>query len=169
MEGRPATVADGRVLELLEGYLKQGVMDGLELWEPEKGTPQGAVVSPLMANIYLNKIDHEMSKMGYEMVRYADDFVIMCSSEEEAKNALMEVKAKIEERGLTLHPEKTRIVDMTIRGGFDFLGYHFECNTRWPRKKSMEKLKDKIRYKTKRTSGKSMECIIKDVNPTSAL
>jgi RNA-directed DNA polymerase len=76
----------------------------------------------------------------------------------------MEVKAKIEERGLTLHPEKTRIVDVTIRGGFDFLGYHFERNTRWPRKKSMEKLKDKIRYKTKRIAGKSMECIIKDVN-----
>lgn len=73
MEEVEEHVADGRVLRLIEGYLKQGVMDGLDLWEPEKGTPQGAVISPLLANIYLNKIDHAMSGSGYEMVRYADD------------------------------------------------------------------------------------------------
>ena len=66
-------VADGRVLELIEGYLKQGVIDGLDQWEPEKGTPQGAVISPLLANIYLNRTDHDMSSAGYEMLRYADD------------------------------------------------------------------------------------------------
>jgi len=115
-------VADGRVLELIEGYLKQGVIEGLEHWEPEKGTPQGAVISPLLANIYLNKVDHDMSRAGHEMVRYADDFVILCSTEEEAKRALTEVKAKMEERGLALHPEKTQIIDATIKGGFDFLG-----------------------------------------------
>jgi RNA-directed DNA polymerase len=164
MEDIKEQVADGRVLELIEGYLKQGIMDGLEQWEPEKGTPQGAVISPLLANIYLNKIDYKMSAKGYEMVRYADDFVIMCSTEEEAKNALNEVKARIEERGLMIHPEKTRIVDATLRGGFDFLGYHFERNTRWPRNKSMNKLRDIIRGKTKRTSGQSMKCIIDDVN-----
>ncbi len=158
-------VADGRVLELIEGYLKQGVIDGLEQWEPEKGTPQGAVVSPLLANIYLNAIDHEMSKMGNEMIRYADDFVILCCTEEGAKKALTEVKGKIEERGLTLHPEKTRIVDATRKGGgFDFLGYHFERSTRWPRNKSMKKLKDTIRQKTMRTSGESMQCIIAGIN-----
>ncbi|MBF0569131.1 MAG: hypothetical protein HQK95_09755 [Nitrospirae bacterium] len=157
-------VADGRVLKLIEGYLKQGVMEGLDLWEPEKGTPQGAVVSPLLANIYLNKIDHAMSGFGYEMVRYADDFVILCCTEVEAKKALDEVKAQIEERGLTLHPEKTRIVDASISGGFDFLGYHFERNTRWPRNKSMNKLKDAVRRKTKRTSGQSMTYIINDLN-----
>jgi RNA-directed DNA polymerase len=155
-------VADGRVLKLIAGYLKQGVMDGLDLWEPERGTPQGAVVSPLLANIYLNKIDHAMSGLGYEMVRYADDFVIMCFSEEEAKKALAEVKVRIEERGLALHPEKTRIVD--VSRGFDFLGYHFERNTRWPRNKSMDKLKDTVRRKTKRTSGQSMAYIINDLN-----
>jgi RNA-directed DNA polymerase len=158
-------VADGRVLELIEGYLKQGVIDGLDQWEPGKGTPQGAVVSPLLANIYLNVIDHEMNKMGNEMIRYADDFVILCCTEEGAKKALTEVKGKIEERGLTLHPEKTRIVDATIKGGgFDFLGYHFERSTRWPRNKSMKKLKDTIRQKTIRTSGKSMQCIIAGIN-----
>jgi RNA-directed DNA polymerase len=164
MEDIREQVADGRILELIEGYLKQGVMDGLHLWEPEKGTPQGAVVSPLLANIYLNRIDHEMSKIGNEMVRYADDFVLLCSTEEGAKKALNIVKTKIEERGLILHPEKTRIVDASIKGGFDFLGYHFEENTRWPRNKSMKKLKDTIRQKTKRTSGESMQCIIADIN-----
>ena len=164
MEDIKEEVADGRVLELIEGYLKQGVIDGLEQWEPEKGTPQGAVISPLLANIYLNKVDHDMNRSGYEMVRYADDFVILCSTEEEAKKALTEIKAKAEERGLTLHPEKTRIVDASINGGFDFLGYHFERNTRWPRSKSMKKLKDTIRQKTKRTSGESMKYIIDDLN-----
>lgn len=164
MEDVKEQVADGRVLKLIEGYLKQGVMDGLDLWEPDKGTPQGAVISPLLANIYLNKIDHAMSSLGYEMVRYADDFVVLCFTEEEAKNALAEVKARIDGRGLTLNPEKTRIVDASIRGGFDFLGYHFERNTRWPRKKSMDKLKDTIRQKTKRTSGHSMAFIIDDIN-----
>jgi len=157
-------VADGRVLDLIEGYLKQGVIDGLDQWEPESGTPQGAVISPLLANIYLNKLDHEMKVKGYAMIRYGDDAVILCSTEEEAHKALTLMKAKIEERGLTLHPEKTRIVDATIKGGFDFLGYHFERNTRWPRNKSMKKLKDNIRQKTKRTSGESMECIIGNLN-----
>lgn len=117
-----------------------------------------------MANIYLNRADHDMSNAGYEMVGYADDFVILCSTEEEAKRALTEVKAKMEERGLTLHPEKTRTVDATQKGGFDFLGYHFERGTRWPRSKSMKKLKDSIRQKTKRTSGESMRCIIDNLN-----
>jgi len=144
-------VADGGVLELIEGYLKQGVIDGLDQWEPERGTPLGAVISPLLANIYLNKVDHEMQLKGYEMIRYADDAVILCSTEEEAIKALTLMKARIEERGLTLHPEKTRIVDASIKGGFDFLGYHFERNTRWPRNKSMKKLKDSIRQKTRRT------------------
>ena len=144
-------VADGGVLELIEGYLKQGVIDGLDQWEPERGTPLGAVISPLLANIYLNKVDHEMQLKGYEMIRYADDAVILCSTEEEAIKALTLMKARIEERGLTLHSEKTRIVDASIKGGFDFLGYHFERNTRWPRNKSMKKLKDSIRQKTRRT------------------
>jgi RNA-directed DNA polymerase len=164
MEEVEEHVADGRVLRLIEGYLKQGVINGLDLWKPEKGTPQGAVISPLLANIYLNKIDHAMSGSGYEMVRYADDFVILCFTEEEAKRALDEVKARIEDRGLTLHSEKTRIVDASIRGGFDFLGYHFERNTRWPCKKSMDKLKDTIRRKTKRTSGQSIAYIIDNLN-----
>lgn len=157
-------VADGKVLELIAGYLKQGIMDGLTEWAPDKGTPQGAVISPLLANIYLNKVDHAMRAKRYEMVRYADDFVILCRGEAEAQEALAAVKDMIEERGLTLHPEKTRIVDAAVRGGFDFLGYHFERGMRWPRKKSLAKFKDTLRQKTMRKSGVDMTTIIKDVN-----
>jgi len=157
-------IADGRVLETIEGYLKQGIMDGLKQWEAEKGTPQGAVISPLLANIYLSKIDHEMGSLGHEMVRYADDSVILCRNEEEAKRALEEMKGMLEVRGLTLHPDKTKIVDATQEGGFDFLGYHFERGMRWPRRKSMDKLKETIRHKTRRTSGESMKCIIGELN-----
>ncbi len=104
-----------------------------------------------------------MERKGYEMVRYADDSVIRCRSEEEAGRALAEMKRMLEERGLTLHPEKTRIGN-AMKEGFDFLGYHFESNKRWPRKKSMDKLKETIRTKTRRTSGESMGCIIADIN-----
>lgn len=157
-------IADGRVLETIEGYLKQWIMDGRKEWEAEKGTPQGAVISPLLANIYLSKIDHEMARLGHEMVRYADDSVILCRNEEEAKSALEEMKGMLEVRGLTLHPDKTKIVDATQEGGFDFLGYHFERGMRWPRKKSMDKIKETIRHKTRRTSGESMKCMIGELN-----
>ena len=159
-------VADGRVIELLRAYLEAGIFDGLEEWTPEEGTPQGAVISPLLANVYLHPVDLAMTAAGYEMVRYADDFVVMCRSQAEAEAALQLVRELIEERGLSLHPEKTRIVDATQRGGFDFLGYHFERSYRWPRKKSMKKLKDAIRAKTKRTNGNSLKTIIESINPT---
>ena len=164
MEEVEEQIADGKILEMIEGYLKQGIMDGLKEWEAEKGTPQGAVISPLLANIYLSKIDHEMARLGHEMVRYADDSVILCRNEEEAKRALEEMKGMLEVRGLTLHPDKTKIVDATQEGGFDFLGYHFERGMRWPRKKSMDKIKETIRHKTRRTSGESMRCMIGELN-----
>jgi len=159
-------VADGRVIELLRAYLKAGIFDGLEEWTPDEGTPQGAVISPLLANIYLHPVDIAMAAAGCEMVRYADDFVVMCRSQTEAEDALHMVRELIEERGLTLHPEKTRIVDATQRGGFDFLGYHFERGYRWPRKKSMKKLRDALRAKTKRNNGNSLTTIIESINPT---
>lgn len=167
MEHIRERVADGRVLKLLEAYLNQKVMEGMRDWTPATGTPQGAVISPLLANIYLNPLDHLMAEAGYEMIRYADDFVILCRSAEEAYAALEKVKAWTEANGLTLHPEKTHIVDVRERGiGFDFLGYHFEAGYRWPRKKSLKKLKDAIRQKTKRTNGNSMDAIIISINRT---
>ena len=167
MERVGRKIADGRVLELIDGYLKAGVMESVKEWEPsEEGTPQGAVISPLLANIYLDPLDWEMAGTGFEMVRYADDFVVLCQSKEEAHKALEKIAAFTESNGLKLHPEKTRIVDASQRGGFDFLGYHFERGKKWPRKKSMDKLKDTIRNKTRRTSGESMSTIYKELNKT---
>jgi len=160
-------VSDGAVLKLIEGYLKQEVMDGMKRWVPEGGSPQGAVISPLLSNIYLNPLDHEMAKRGREMVRYADDFVILSRSREEAEEAMVEVRAWVEQSGLRLHPDKTRIVDANTKGGFDFLGYHFERGMKWPREKSKKKFKETIREKTRRTSGDSLERIIARVNETA--
>jgi len=167
MMGRVAEkVADSRVLELVAAMLQQGEMDGLRHWTPVAGTPQGAVISPLLSNIYLDPLDHEVAGSGYEMVRYADDFVILCRSEAEARAALAKVQRWTAQAGLRLHPEKTRIVDASQRGGFDFLGYHFERGYRWPRRKSEAKLKATIRRKTRRTHGSSLRTIITTVNQT---
>ena len=157
-------IADGRVLKLMQQYLEQGVLDNMREWQPETGTPQGAVISPLLSNIYLNPLDHLLAASGIEMVRYADDFVLLCRSQDEAQQALAMVQQWTITVGLMLHPEKTRIVDATQPGGFDFLGYHFERGYKWPRQKSMQKFKDTIRAKTKRTNGQSLQVIISNVN-----
>ncbi|HQT95686.1 MAG TPA: group II intron reverse transcriptase/maturase [Thermoanaerobaculaceae bacterium] len=148
-------VSDSRVLRLLEMFLEQGVMDGLREWTPETGTPQGAVLSPLLANLYLNPLDHLLADAGFAMVRYADDFVILCKTPEDAARALDLVQRWVAENGLTLHPTKTKIVDARTEG-FDFLGYHFRGSLRLPREKSMQKLKDGVREKTKRANGHSL-------------
>jgi RNA-directed DNA polymerase len=158
-------VADGRIMALIASFLEQGVLDGELEWTPEQGTPQGAVVSPLLSNIFLDPLDHLMAERGFEMVRYADDFVVMCRNQEDAAAALALVQEWTASAGLTLHPTKTRLVDER-KDGFDFLGYHFEAGKRWPRSKSRKKLRDTIRAKTKRTSGHSMTLIIADVNRT---
>jgi len=159
-------VADGRVLRLIAKFLRQDVMDTAMRWTPERGSPQGAVLSPLLSNIYLDPLDHALAEAGFEMTRYADDFVILCRSEADARRALEHVDRWTKSAGLTLHPDKTRIVDATQRGGFDFLGYHFELGYRWPRPKSLRKLRDTIRAKTRRTNGHSLDAIILDVNRT---
>jgi len=160
-------VADGRVLALVEAFLRAGVMEEAKGWQPtERGTPQGGVISPLLANRYLNPLDHQMAQAGYQMVRYADDFVILCLTQAQAQAALGAVAVWVQEAGLTLHPEKTRVVDASQRGGFDFLGYHFERGMRWPRKKSLKRLKDALRAKTSRLDGRNLEVIVADVNRT---
>lgn len=163
-------IADERMLGLIETFLKAGIMDGLKEWEPEAGAPQGAVLSPLLSNIYLNPLDHRMAAQGFEMVRYADDFVIVCRSQAEAEQALTLVRQWCEAEGLTVHPTKTGVVDIRVTG-FDFLGYHFQTTrrgllTRWPRKRSLDKLKDAIRAKTRRTHGCDMATIIARLNRT---
>lgn len=158
-------VADGRVLALIAAFLKQGVLDGLSTWTPEEGTPQGAVISPLLANIYLDPLDHAMAEQGFAMVRYADDFVIMCRSADDAQRALAAVQEWVAQANLHLHPTKTRIVHVE-QEGFDFLGYHFRGRQHWPRHKSLVKLRDTLRRKTHRTDGRSLRFIIADVNRT---
>ncbi len=161
-------IADSRVLELIESFLKQQILEDLKQWTPEAGSPQGAVISPLLSNIYLHEVDKAMKAAGYEMVRYADDFVILCKSQQEAEAALARVTELVEQKGLTLHADKTSLVNTQQPGqSFEFLGYHFEKGTRWPRKKSLNKFKDTIRRKTKRSNGRSMAEIIDDVNKTS--
>jgi RNA-directed DNA polymerase len=158
-------IADGQVLKLIESFLTAGIQDGEAESTPEAGAPQGAVLSPLLSNIYLDPLDHLVAQAGFEMVRYADDFVILCRTPEDACRVLEMVRGWTEENGLTLHPTKTKIVDAR-KDGFDFLGYTFCGGRHVPRKKSLGKLKDAIREKTRRTSGASLHCIIADVNRT---
>jgi RNA-directed DNA polymerase len=158
-------IADGPLLALIRSFLEANILDEMQEWTPEAGAPQGAVLSPLLSNIYLNPLDHLMAGKGYEMVRYADDFVILCRTAEDAQRALEEVRAWTVEQGLTLHPTKTKIVDARVEG-FAFLGYLFQGDTRVPRVKSLQKLKDTLRQKTKRSSGDSLPYIISKVNQT---
>jgi len=158
-------VSDGKVLALIRQFLKQEVLEGMSFWTPEEGTPQGAVISPLLSNIYLDPLDHLMAQEGFAMVRYADDFVVLCRSAEEAQRALEVIRRWTSEAGLTLHPEKTRIVN-SMETGFDFLGYHFVKHRRFPRKKSLAKFRANIRAKTRRNNGHSLSQIIDHVNRT---
>jgi RNA-directed DNA polymerase len=158
-------VVDGSVLALVEQCLKAGVVEELKGWQPtERGTPQGAVISPMLANLYLNPLDHEMGRRGWAMVRYADDLVVLCRSREEAEAVLNFLRDWTTGAGLTLHPTKTRIVNATDEG-FDFLGWHFRGGKKWPRKKSLQKLQDRLRPLTRRTHGQSLGEIIAQVNP----
>jgi RNA-directed DNA polymerase len=160
------SISDGRILALIEGFLRQDIMKDMARWRPTTGTPQGAVISPLLANIYLHPLDLLMEESGYRMVRYADDFVILCRTADEALAARRRVEAWVTENGLTLHPDKTRIGDCREPGqGFDFLGYRFEAGRRFVRKKSRDAFKDKVRAKTGRSRGVSLGRIIADLNP----
>ena len=151
-------------MKLLEQFLRQGVVDGLDAWTPDDGTPQGAVISPLLSNIYLDPLDHTMARQGFEMVRYADDFVVLCRSEAQAARALAVIADWTAQAGLVLHPDKTRLIDVRTQS-FDFLGYRFANGRHWPRDKSLTKLKDSVRAKTHRTAGRSLRAIIEDLNP----
>ncbi len=158
-------VVDGSVLTLLAQSLKAGVLEELKGWQPtERGTPQGAVISPLLANLYLNPLDHQMARQGWEMVRYADDLVVLCRTKEEAERALTYLRQWAEAAALTVHPTKTRIVNVQSEG-LDFLGWHFRGGKKWPREKSLQKLHDKLRPLTRRSNGRSLGGIVAKVNP----
>jgi len=165
MERLKEKIADGTLLSLVESLLKANVLEGLEEWSPTTGAPQGAVLSPLLSNVYLDPLDHLVARTGYEMVRYADDFVILCRTAEEASRALELVGQWVSDNGLVQHPTKTKVVDARIEG-FDFLGDHFRGSRHWPREKSVRKLKETIRSKTKRTNGEALQVIIGSLNRT---
>ena len=165
MQRLKTKIADGSLLSLIEAFLQAGIQDEAAAWTPESGAPQGAVLSPLLSNVYLDPLDHLMAQAGFEMVRYADDFVILCRTAEQAAQALEIVQQWTTDNGLTLHPTKTRIVD-SYRKSFAFLGYEFRKAKHWPRKKSIQKLKDSIRAKTRRTNCDSLKCIVANLNQT---
>lgn len=164
-------VADGRVLGLIEAFLKQAVIEGMQSWEAESGTPQGGVISPLLANIYLNTLDWLMAEAGLEMVRYADDMVVLCRERREAEEALERVSQWMREAGLELNQEKTRVVSMEEGGShFEFLGYRFWRGKkrgeirRFVRAKSKKKLKESLKTHTRRNNGESLPAIIARIN-----
>jgi RNA-directed DNA polymerase len=160
-------ISDGGVISLVESFLNQDIMDGMERWSPTAGSPQGAVLSPLLANLYLNPFDAMMTESGHKVVRYADDFVILCRSKAEAEAILIDVQEWTKANGLTLHPDKTHIGNCLGKDqGFEFLGYRFEAGNRCVRKKSLMALRDKIRQRTRRTRGVSVEQIIGELNPS---
>jgi RNA-directed DNA polymerase len=164
-------IADGKVLGMIERSLKQKVMEGMKEWRPDKGTPQGAVLSPLLANIYMHGLDVKMEANGFRMVRYADDFIVCCKEPEEAERALVIIREWMEEAKLSLHPEKTRIVDLRKKERFTFLGYEYGLSQRsrlarrWPSKKSEKNIREKVRSLTKRCNGHSMSVIIQRITP----
>ncbi len=159
-------ISDARVLNLLQQFLDQQVIEGMKHWTPVAGTPQGSVISPLMANLYLHGLDELLSQSEHIYVRFADDFVVMCRSQQEADAVLVVIQDWVVKHGLTLHPEKTRVGNCMMNGqGFDFLGYRFEAGRRWVRPKSRKALRDRIRELTGRTRSGSLDNIIKELNP----
>jgi len=159
-------VSDGKVLELIKRFLDQEVMEGMKRWTPVAGTPQGSVISPLMSNLYLHGLDKLLSEAEGKYARFADDFVVLCQTRQEAEAVLATIQAWVDQHGLRLHPEKTRVGNCMDKGqGFDFLGYRFEAGRRWVRPKSRMALRDKIREKTGRTRSGSLETIISELNP----
>jgi len=167
-------ISDSRVLELVESFLTQGVMSEGIQYSTEEGSPQGGVISPLLANIYLNPLDWKMSRKPQEIkiVRYADDIIVLCKSDETSAQAHQQVESWMSEAGLTLHPEKTHRVDMGQAGAsFEFLGYRFKRSNqgkllRLVRAKSRKKLRENVCRVTRRNNAHSMETIIHEkVNP----
>ncbi len=153
-------IADGNILRTIRKFLKAGVMEDGVLKKTSMGTPQGGVISPLLANIVLDVLDKELAKAGYIFVRYADDFLVLAKSTPDCEKALDLVQSVIEEKlQLKLSPEKTKIT--SFKKGFEFLGFFFSTNGASMRTKSVEKIKEKIKTITIRSHNISDETIRK--------
>lgn len=160
-------IADGRVLRLIEKFLQSGVMQEMRIEYPATGTPQGGIISPLLANIYLHPYDEEMTLKGYKVVRYADDIIILCQSRQKAELALKETRHILEDKlGLRLNLEKTRLVHKSQT--FQVLGYLFGSgysDYKMPRSRAIDTFKAKVRRITRRQQPKTMSQIIEELNP----
>src|ERR1700758_4785062 len=176
-------VADGRVLRLIKGMLKAGSYSRGRLFATERGTPQGGVVSPLLSNILLTPFDREMRLKGYQLTRFADDWVVTCKSAAEARAAVDAARRILKQLGVELHPQKTRIVH--VRYGFEFLGYKIKRGERklylpeskirsqvqqgalyaYPKAKSIRRFMDRIRQRTKRKIPLKTKELIAELNP----
>lgn len=162
MDAVAAEIADGNILNLVEKFLKAGVMENGVFKPTTIGTPQGGVISPLLANIVLNHLDWRLHEAGYHFVRYADDFVVVCRTQQQAQEALTLVKHVLEgELGLSLSAEKTKVT--TFGKGYDFLGFTLSSHSRRMREKSVMKFKAKIRSLTERKRNLDAE-VIKRLN-----
>ena len=155
-------IADGNILEIIRKFLGAGVMEDGKFIDTTRGTPQGGVISPLLANIVLNHLDWALHHAGFYFVRYADDFVILCHTTQEAEKALALVRAILQELGLTLSEEKTKIT--SFQAHFDFLGFTFKTNAVAMRQKAVEKFKENVRIITRRNNGRSLQETIGELN-----
>lgn len=149
MESVAAKISDGNILNLIEKFLTSGVMEERRISPTIRGSPQGGVISPLLANIVLNHLDWHMEGKGYKFVRYADDLVVLCETQEQAQEALNFISSILKEMGLEINQGKTRICRFSQ--GFDFLGFRISSRGVKMRTKSVEKLKGTIRKATKRS------------------
>lgn len=156
-------ISDSRVLSLIKQFLDQSILEELREWTPIAGVPQGAVLSPVLSNLYLNPLDHQMANSGFEMVRYADDFVVLCRSRDEAEEALRMITDWVAASGLTLHPTKTKIVDSRVES-FAFLGYSFRGEKIYPRRESLAKMKARLKELTLRKQPGSIASIAKKLS-----
>lgn len=161
MNSVAAKISDGNILNLIEEFLKSGVMEENRLQATVRGTPQGGVISPLLANIVLNHLDWHMEQKGYRFVRYADDFVTLCKTKAQAEEALNSIRSLLGEMGLEISQEKTRVCRFSE--GFNFLGFHISSRGITMREKSMEKFKETIRKNTIRSRNLDQE-VVKRLN-----
>lgn len=158
-----ARIADGRVLDLVEAFLKAGVSEDGEVSVPDKGVPQGGVISPWLSNLVLDHLDKAIERQGWRHARYADDFVVLCRSREEAQRAFTVVKEVLGTLKLSLHETKTRLTD--CEQGFEFLGFHFRHYRLGIRESSLERFKDRVRSLTRRQQGRNVDAVLADLNP----
>lgn len=164
MDAVNSKIADGKINKLIERFMEASIIEETKEWKPTCGTPQGGVLSPLLANIFLHSFDVLMKEQCFKMIRYADDFVILCKTANEAERVLNITKEWMQKHLLELHPDKTRICDYRAQG-FDFLGFTFENGYKFVRKSSYSRFKEAIREKTRRTCGKSAIQIVNSLNP----